>query len=112
LTPCQSCAKIVSDLSRLHNAGDYLLRFLLTEDLNCGRPYVSLGGDHGIITSALGMDDEVIGSYGEMVDLDVNAKFFYPALGRPLGGSTLPLESITEQRELRRFSLSTTGGRF
>src|SRR5215472_14763783 len=74
-------------LSRSRNRVDYLVRFLLTEDLNRCRPHVSLRGErekklgHSIITSALCMDDEVIGSYGEIAGLDINAKFFAQLLG-------------------------------
>src|SRR5215467_14636643 len=69
-------------LSRSRNRVDYLVRFLLTEDLNRCRPHVSLRGEgqeklgDGIITCALRMDDEVISSYGEITGLDINAKFF------------------------------------
>jgi SAM domain (Sterile alpha motif) len=79
--------RFVNGLSRLHNRGDDLIRFLLTEDLNCCRSHVSLRGERqeklgdGIITSTLRMDDEVIGSNSEIACLDINAKFFAQLLG-------------------------------
>ena len=42
---------------------------------------------HGIIASALRMDDEVISSYGEVASLDINAKLFAQLLD---GRSALP----------------------